>query len=263
MRHGALALALTVLAAGLVGWGLRTAPNAGGAAVAPSPASAASPLSTAEGGTDRGTVLGALPPPQPVRTARQRATGLRADGSAAPVPARGSGRFSQAHEKRPTSATRGRLIRFDVAVERGLSIDPDQVALLIAAVLDDDRSWRGLGTGRFSLVPAGANADVHAVVATPGTTDRLCAPLLTRGRVSCQNGSRVVLNAERWVHGAEAYGDDTAGYRRYLVNHEFGHALGRGHVGCPGRGRPAPVMMQQTKGLQGCRPNSWPTKTGG
>lgn len=104
---------------------------------------------------------------------------------------------------------------------------------------------------------------MHAYLATLGTTDELCAPLLTRGRVSCQNGSRVVLNAERWVDGAAAYGDDTAGYRRYLVNHEFGHALGRNHVGCPGRGRLAPVMMQQTKGLGSCRPNSWPTRTGG
>ena len=105
--------------------------------------------------------------------------------------------------------------------------------------------------------------DLHVYVATPGTTDRLCAPLLTRGSVSCQNGVRVVLNAERWVSGAAAYGRDTVGYRRYLVNHEFGHALGRQHVGCPRKGRPAPVMLQQTKGLDGCRANPWPTRTRG
>jgi hypothetical protein len=93
---------------------------------------------------------------------------------------------------------------------------------------------------------------------TPKTTDRLCAPYLTRGEVSCQNGNRVVLNAKRWLLGADAYGSDLTNYRRYLVNHEFGHALGKHHVDCPGPGRLAPVMMQQTKGLGTCRKNPWP-----
>ncbi|WP_375424525.1 DUF3152 domain-containing protein [uncultured Friedmanniella sp.] len=254
-----------VVVVALVVLGVRSAPDAGGAAVTPAAgtvsarpgAPAASPSTVAQPG------LGAAPRPEAKRTDAQRATGLRADGTAAKVPAHGSGHFTAAHRSHPTSATRGRLIRFDVSVEYGLAVDADQAALLIARVLDDDRSWRGLGTGRFTLVPAGQTADVHAFLATPGTTDQLCAPLLTRGKVSCQNGSRVVLNAERWVNGAAAFGDDTTGYRRYLVNHEFGHALGHGHVGCPGRGELAPVMMQQTKGLRGCRPNSWPTRTGG
>jgi hypothetical protein len=215
-----------------------------------------------------------LPPPaatpaaprrdvEPQRTALQRATGLRADGTAVRVPNRGSGKFVTAERRARTTAKRGRLVRFDVAVEKGLAIDPDQAALLIAGVLDDERSWRGLGRGRFTLVPAGASADVRAYIATPRTTDRLCAPYRTLGKVSCQNGRRVVLNARRWVTGSKTFGDDISGYRRYLVNHEFGHVLGRRHVSCPGRGEPAPVMVQQTKGLGGCRPNPWPRRTRG
>ena len=49
-----------------------------------------------------------------------------------------------------------------------------------------------------------------------------------------------------------------ATYRHMVVNHETGHWLGHGHLGCAGRGRPAPVMMQQSKGLAGCRHNPWP-----
>ena len=51
-----------------------------------------------------------------------------------------------------------------------------------------------------------------------------------------------MLNAKRWVFGAKAYKSDVVRYRQYLVNHEFGHSLGYNHVGCPGKGRPAPVM---------------------
>ena len=108
------------------------------------------------------------------------------------------------------------------------------------------------------LRPVGQTYLAHAYIVTPKTTDRLCAPYLTRGEVSCQNGNRVVLNAKRWLLGADSYGSDLTNYRRYLVNHEFGHALGKHHVDCPGPGKLAPVMMQQTKGLGGCRKNPWP-----
>lgn len=185
----------------------------------------------------------------------QLATGRRADGSAYPVPLSGSSKFTLAEQTRKARSNPARTVRFDLRVEKDLRVDADQAALLVARVLQDKRSWSDV---EFELVARGEQAEVHAYIVTPATTDKLCAPLLTRGEVSCQNGSRVVLNAARWVRGASAYGSDTHNYRRYLVNHEFGHTLGRRHLACPGRGRRAPVMMQQTKGLAGCRPNPWP-----
>jgi uncharacterized protein DUF3152 len=257
---------VTLVVLGLVGAGSQLLPPDASRAVErpalTAPGASATPTPTAPAASPSPSPRATRTPP-PSRSADQRAAGLRADGSAYRVPAKGDGRFTVARQARKSTARSGRVIRFDVRVEHGLAVDADQAALLMARVLDDERSWRGIERVRFQLVPRGAEADLHAYVATPGTTDRLCAPLLTRGSVSCQNGVRVVLNAKRWVGGAEAYGRDTVGYRRYLVNHEFGHALGRQHVGCPRKGRPAPVMLQQTKGLDGCRANPWPTRTRG
>jgi hypothetical protein len=71
----------------------------------------------------------------------------------------------------------------------------------------------------------------------------------------------VILNLARWRLSVPEY---VAGqvplesYRQYMINHEVGHELGYGHEPCPGRGRPAPVMQQQTLGLYGCVANAWP-----
>jgi hypothetical protein len=174
------------------------------------------------------------------------------------VPESGPGTFQAAERTVRSRSSHGALIRYDVRVEDGLSIDPDKAAVLIQGVLDNPRSWRSTRRWRFDLTPVGQSATRHVYIVTPKTTDRLCAPYLTRGEVSCQNGNRVVLNAKRWLLGADSYGPDLTNYRRYLINHEFGHALGKHHVDCPGPGRLAPVMMQQTKGVGACKNNPWP-----
>jgi hypothetical protein len=86
----------------------------------------------------------------------------------------------------------------------------------------------------------------------------MCEPLKTFGKLSCHEGDDAVLTMYRWVKGIPDYHGDVTGYRHYVVNHEVGHALGHGHQYCAGKGKLAPLMMQQTKGLLGCRPNPWP-----
>ncbi len=81
---------------------------------------------------------------------------------------------------------------------------------------------------------------------------------------SCRVGRYVVINQTRWQHASPAWnaaGRSLRDYRHMVVNHETGHWLGLGHAGCPGAGKPAPVMMQQSKGRDGCTFNPFPTRS--
>jgi hypothetical protein len=255
--RGAVATISAIIAFGLLGLALRAVPTLlasdviafAAAPGAGAPASSPTPYS----GTPATS-----PPASPQATQPRATTSHTPTAKKVVVPATGPGTYDAAGERARPASEAGRLIRYDVQVEKNLDISPDEAARVIAGVLNDQRSWRGTGRWRFELVSGDSDrAELHAYIVTPGTTDRLCAPLQTLGEVSCQNNNKVVLNAKRWMLGAKSYGTDLTNYRRYLVNHEFGHYIGYGHVGCPKRGRPAPVMMQQTKGLGGCRKNPW------
>jgi Protein of unknown function (DUF3152) len=141
-----------------------------------------------------------------------------------------------------------------VEVEAGLPIEPAAFARFVMRTLNDPRGW---GRGATFTRTAG-EAEIVVRLAAPDTTTRLCAPIDTGGPLSCRSGPDAVVNHHRWVEGHPDYRGDLTGYRRYVVNHEVGHLLGFGHVECPGIGAPAPVMQQQSLGLDGCAPNPWP-----
>jgi len=78
---------------------------------------------------------------------------------------------------------------------------------------------------------------------------------------SCRVGRYVIINQNRWRWGTPYFknaGGNLREYRAMVLNHETGHWFGLGHASCGGAGKPAPVMMQQSKGLFGCKPNPWP-----
>lgn len=116
------------------------------------------------------------------------------------------------------------------------------------------------GVWRFERVGSGQAYDFTIYLVTPDTRDLLCGDS-PDGYTSCRHGNKVVLNVARWVKGVPAY-RSLASYRQYMVNHEVGHRLGQGHDLCPGAGETAPVMLQQTLGLHGCKPNPWPYPDG-
>ncbi|WP_150237386.1 DUF3152 domain-containing protein [Nocardiopsis quinghaiensis] len=150
----------------------------------------------------------------------------------------------------------GPLTTFAVEVEDGLPGEAEDFVASVEKVLGDPRSWRDDAERSMQRVDD-EDADIRVLLAAPDTVDRMCAPLNTNGYVSCANGNRAIINQNRWVAGVPHFEEDLRTYRIYLINHEVGHTLGRGHVNCPGEGELAPVMQQQTLDLQGCERNGW------
>jgi len=186
----------------------------------------------------------------------------RAAGRTIVYPPDGPRRWRYATGTGPGAGRAGRLLRYRVAVEEGIAgVSPDGFAGAVTATLSDPRSWTAGGRWRLQPVGRTGTYDFTVYLATPGTRDRLCAMGYDR-YTSCRNGDRVVINVARWARGVPQYRGALATYRQYVVNHEVGHRLGQRHERCPGKGRPAPTMQQQTLGLHGCRPNPWPFRAG-
>ena len=177
-------------------------------------------------------------------------------------------RWNDAHKSSPAAAfTVARAAAteggpgnaYRVEVEDGSGVDPDVAAAQIAGILAAPRGWAHGGAHSFHQVAEGP-AGLVVRIATAGTTDRICATgnMNTHGEVNCRLREVVMVNLKRWQTGSPEFHGPLADYRALIVNHEVGHWLGHGHETCPGKGRPAPAMMQQIYGLKGCVSNAWP-----
>jgi uncharacterized protein DUF3152 len=155
-----------------------------------------------------------------------------------------------------------RLVRFRVLVEDGLPTTSARFAQDLLSVVCDKRSWIAGGRVRFQYDPAGS---LLIALRTPESTERRCKQLVglsVNSYYSCGSSREVVLNSDRWFGGSRYWPGPVPAYRQMLVNHEVGHAIGQHHRSCAADGSPAPVMMQQSKGMTSngrtCKPNSWP-----
>jgi hypothetical protein len=150
-----------------------------------------------------------------------------------------------------------RTVTYDIATRGRVRVDLDRFARQVQQTYDDPRGWRGSGIA-FRRVPRGGDFTVVLSEA------RLLPSFSSICTVwwSCRVGRDVVVNETRWLRTSPAWrasGSSLRDYRHMVLNHETGHWLGWGHRTCGTPGRPAPVMQQQSKGLDGCRANPWPT----
>ncbi|MFG3598825.1 DUF3152 domain-containing protein [Micromonospora chersina] len=188
-----------------------------------------------------------------------------------PVPSHGRGSFGYDERTGGVLGRAGVLRRFRVAVEDGSGEDVHAFGDAVQRALAGPGSWVDGGRLRLQRVGPGSTSDFTIYLATRDTAGRLCGAGGINIRVggvpytSCRVTGKVVINLDRWRTSAPhlvAAKLPLDTYRLYVINHEVGHQLGHHHEACPGPGRAAPVMQQQTLFLNGCRPNPWPYLSG-
>ena len=142
-------------------------------------------------------------------------------------------------------------ITYSASVDPDVRFSQNDFVRDLQIYLADPDGWEGKGY-RFHLVKK--NAKITIRLSSPATIKARCGD----GNLSCAElgGTHMFLNSMRWMHGAKESKLPLEEYRQYMVSHEMGHILGHDHVKCPGPGKPAPIMMQQTLGIGECSPNT-------
>jgi hypothetical protein len=132
------------------------------------------------------------------------------------------------------------------------NVDERQFDFYLLCYLNSPDGWSQDGYS-FEQTEHG---NLHIRLSSTKTINNTCG--FSGKRLSCAilGGTKMYLNAERWFHGSKSSKLSLEDYRQYMVSHEIGHILGKEHVACPGKGKKAPIMLQQTLGIGECIPNT-------
>lgn len=140
---------------------------------------------------------------------------------------------------------------------------------LAAPLLMHPLGWTKFDKYNFTVVsakPRASQKDVITVTLTPQAVMNDMFPDFKNERLSVCNMEtlEIAINEQRWLR---EYDDDRSelqlpAYRAYVIQHEVGHAIGHGrHQSCKAPGERTPIMLQQTKGTQGCTPYPFPSES--
>ena len=149
-----------------------------------------------------------------------------------------------------------RTITYDVSTRGTTQGTLEEFKQVIAETFADSRGWVRANVS-FKYVESGGQ--LHMILAEPSVVGSLAG---CSSQLSCCVKPSVYINDDRFMNASESYralGVSVANYRTMVINHEVGHWLGHDHITtCETNTGLAPIMLQQSTGLRGCRPNYWP-----
>ena len=146
-------------------------------------------------------------------------------------------------------------VSFDISSRGSLKGDVNEFADFVEETLTSRQGWIRAGV-KFSKVSSGGR--LHVVLASGAEIDKYAG---CSAELSCTVYPYVLINDARWLGATDSYnsaGLSLTSYRQMVINHEVGHFLGHDHSSACGVDGVAPVMLQQSTGLRGCKANSWP-----
>jgi hypothetical protein len=201
------------------------------------------------------------PSPSATKTVTASAAAAPASPKAAPAaptaqPEPGPGGATPAAQATPPVPVLA-TVDYEVAAKGEVGADMAAFAADVARYLADPLGWPAAGVA-FNRVQSGGQITIWlAQASTVPSFSNICT-----SNLSCSIGPDIIINEVRWNEGAlpgAMQGVPLDDYRKMVVNHEVGHWLGHHfHSACPGPGQLAPLMMQQSKGLDGCVFNPYP-----
>ena len=148
---------------------------------------------------------------------------------------------------------------YKVGVKGRVNYSLEKFADVARQTLNDQRGWTLGRLIRYSRVYSGTS-HFRLWLAT-GEEVAKADPVCDK-EWSCRVGNDVYINITRWNNGTDAWSSrPLPEYRQYIFMHEVGHWLGLKHSSCPSPGAIAPVLMQQSISLGGCKVNLWPTQS--
>lgn len=153
-------------------------------------------------------------------------------------------------------SSKAQEVTYSVSGKGVIAADMTEFRTLANATLNDARGWSRMGV-TFREVSSGGSFTLILSEAS-------LVPSFSSGcsaEYSCRVGRNIIINQDRWVGATTPWnnaGGSLRDYRHMVINHEAGHWLGHDHESCSGAGKSAPVMLQQSIDLQGCKFNPWP-----
>ena len=141
-----------------------------------------------------------------------------------------------------------------------LRLDIPKTIAKIKSILYDPNGWTKFG---YRFIEVNEHPNFIITIAPNRIIKKIC----NFTGLSCADSTNpkrkiIYLNLEKWVNGSKKSKLSLDMYRNYLLFHEIGHILGKGHLKSKDfdPGTICPIMVQMTLGIGNLLPNCFPTE---